>query len=47
MPIIHVTEIKSRYNTFNLVKMEDKYSIVTLKVSANGDVSVYEELTKG
>lgn len=47
MPIVHVTEIKLRYNTFNLVKMEDRNSIVTLKVSLNGDVSVYEELSKG
>ena len=47
MPIVHVTEIKSRYNTFSLVKMEDKSTILSVKVSANGDVSVYEELNKG
>jgi hypothetical protein len=47
MPIVQVTEINTPYNTFNLVKMEDKYSIVTLRVTPNGDVSVYEELTKG
>jgi hypothetical protein len=47
MPIVQVTEIKARYNTFNLVRMEDKYSIVTLKVTPNGDVSVYEEFNKG
>jgi hypothetical protein len=47
MPIVHVTEIKSRYNTVNLVQMEDESSIVTLKVASNGDVSVYEELKKG
>jgi hypothetical protein len=47
MPIVHVTEIKSRYNTTSLVKLEDNFSIVTLKVGANGDVTVYEELTKG
>jgi hypothetical protein len=47
MPIVHVTEIKSRYNTINLVQMEDESSIVTLKVASNGDVSVYEEFKKG
>ena len=47
MPIVHVTEIKSRYNTVNLVMMEDESSIVTLKVLANGDVSLYEEVKKG
>jgi len=47
MPIVHVTEIKSCYNTFSLVKMEDKSTILSVKVSANGDVSVYEELNKG
>jgi hypothetical protein len=46
MPIVHVTEIKSRYTTTNLVTMEDQFSIVTVKVSASGDISVYEELNK-
>jgi hypothetical protein len=47
MPIVNVIEIKSRYNTVNLVQMEDESSIVTLKVASNGDVSVYKELKKG
>lgn len=47
MAVVQVTEIKSRYNTFNLVKMEDKNSIVTVKIDAAGDVSVYEEFNKG
>ena len=47
MPIVHVTEVKARYNTINFVKMEDSHSIITLCVKANGDVSVYEELNKG
>jgi hypothetical protein len=47
LPIVNVTEIKSRYNTFNIVVMEDKFSILKLKVGANGDVSVCEELKKG
>jgi len=47
LPITHVTEIKTRYSTFNLVKMEDKNSIITVRVSPNAEVSVVEELNKG
>jgi hypothetical protein len=46
MPIVRVTEIKSRYTTTNLVTMEDESSIVTVKVGAGGDISVYEEFNK-
>jgi hypothetical protein len=47
MPVVQVTEIKSRYNTINLVRMEDQHSIVTVKIGIAGDVTVYEEFNKG
>lgn len=47
MPIVHVTEIKSRYATTHLVIMEDENSIVTVTVGPGGNVTPYQELSKG
>jgi hypothetical protein len=47
MHIAHIIEIKTRFSVCHLVKLEDEHSIVTVLVGANGDTTVYEELTKG
>jgi hypothetical protein len=46
MHVFHVTEIKSRYATTSIVKMEDETSYLSIKVDANGEFSVYESFQK-
>jgi hypothetical protein len=46
MNITHVTEIKRRYTTTWLVKMEDETSFLTIRVNPDGELSVYEEYNK-
>jgi hypothetical protein len=47
LPVVLVTEIKTRHSVCHLVKMEDEKSIITVLVGSNTDPSVYEEITKG
>lgn len=47
MPVINVTEIKTRFSVCHLVQMEDKNSITTLLIGDNNEPTVYEEIKKG
>ena len=46
MKIVLVTEIKSRYSTTQVVKMENEKSIITLTINQAGVINVAEEFNK-
>jgi hypothetical protein len=46
MKIVNVTEVKSRYSTTQVVKMENDKSIITLTINQAGEVYVAEEFNK-
>lgn len=46
MKIVLLTEIKSRYSTTQVVKMENDQSIITLTINQAGEINAAEEFNK-
>ena len=46
MKIVLLTEIKSRYSTTQVVKMENDQSIITLTINQAGEINAVEEFNK-
>ena len=46
MKIVLLTEIKSRYSTTQVVKMENDQTIITLTINQAGEINAAEEFNK-